>query len=131
MPFDESAESELLVTEQAGGGHGVENFAGNKMKCFAEHAQVVVRSVEDQFAIAQRIEQGADVQAGERIDQKIAGFQTELQQAELLGIGVETIGFGIDSNPGRAPDCCDNRVQVLRIRNHPMQTSANSGDLEA
>ena len=131
MPFHQRAEAELFVTEQTGGGHGVEDFAGDEMERFTEHAQVVVRAMKDQLAITERVEQVGEVEPGERIDQKIACFEAKLQEAELLGIGVKTIGFGINRNPGRSLDCCDNRIQILRIRDHPTQNSVNSGILEA
>ena len=64
-------------------------------------------------------EASTEVQARQRIDQEIAGIDTELDQAELFRVRVEAIRFGISSDPGGSPDCCDERLQSLRVRNHP------------
>lgn len=130
MPLDEVTETKLFVTEQASCGHGVEDFARNKIERFAEHAEVVVRSVKDQFAIAERIEQWGEVKPSERINEEISVFDAELEEAKFLGIGMKRIRLGIDSDPGGAPDCCDDGFQILRIRNHPMESSLGFGNLK-
>src|SRR6185436_4119182 len=78
MFFDEMAKTELGVTEEARRGHRIEDGAGSEVESFAEHPEIVIGSVKNDFATLKRPQQFGEIQTGQRIDKKICSQNAEL-----------------------------------------------------
>ena len=66
----------------------------------AQQAQIVIRAVHDQLVRVERVQQRIEIDAGERVNQAVAGGGADLDQADLFGIGVQAVGFGVERQPG-------------------------------
>jgi hypothetical protein len=64
------------------------------------------------------IEERLEVDAGERVDEFIACWGGGLEEANLFGVGVETVGFGIEGQPGRRSDARGEFGQFYVVINH-------------
>ena len=100
--LDEVHEAELTKAQEAGRQHSVEDCGGDELVMFAEQTQVVVCPMHNQFVGRERFEEGAEVEASERIHQVIAGRSADLDQTDFFWIGVKAVSFGIDRDPGRS-----------------------------
>ena len=100
----ESGETEFLQAEHAGRDHGVENFAHRKIEGAPEQAQIEIHSLQNDLALGQRGAERLEIELGEGIDQDILAIESELDQAQLLEIAVQTVGLGIDRDPFELPE---------------------------
>src|SRR5579884_2717988 len=79
----------------------------------AKKSQVIVRAVHDEFVLGQSLQKRFNVQAGERVDQFIAGGSSDLEQADFFGISMKAVGFRVQSHP-RA--CAQTPQQAFQFR---------------
>ena len=70
------------------------------MEGLAEHAQIVIRAMKDQFAIPKGFKQRSQVEVRESVHEEIPFLDAELKQAEFFRVGVKAIGLAIHSDPG-------------------------------
>ena len=92
-------EAELRVADQPRRPHRVEQARRLEMVPVVEQVQVVVRGVEDQLVLVERLPDRFEVEVRQRVDEIGAVRDGDLQQAELLRIGMEAVGLGIDADP--------------------------------
>ena len=115
---DEVGEAELGLPQETAGEHGVENRAGNKIVVFAEKPEVVIRAVHDEFVGAEGSEERGEIEVRERVDEFIAVGSGDLDEANLLRVGVETVSFSIEGNPRRIVEARHQFVQLQVVINH-------------
>ena len=87
---------DLFDAQQLRRDHGVEHLAaGPEALPRAQQAQVVVGAVQDQPLVRQDFDETAEVQLRQRIDDEVRVSDGELDQADLLRVVVQAVGFGI------------------------------------
>ena len=111
-------QAELSLPQQPAREHGVENRARHKVVVLAEKPQIVIRAMHDEFMLAQRFQERAKVNARQRIDQFISVRRGDLDEANLLRVGVEAVSFGIEGNPRGAVEARHQFVQLQVVINH-------------
>src|SRR5579859_2954579 len=75
----EIGEAELRDAEQPARKHRVKNGAGNELMVLAQQAQIVIRTMHDEFMLAESLEQGAEIDWCQRVDEIIAVRSGNLQ----------------------------------------------------
>ncbi len=91
---------DLLIPQDAGGLHRVEEVGNGDAKTAFQADEVVLGRVKHffHFRIAENGDQGRKISKFKRIDQEVVPRSRKLDQAELFTVGVETIRFGINGN---------------------------------
>ncbi len=93
--FDQRGEAEFANAEQPRGDHGVENSGREKIHGAGKGADRN-RRLAGRFPYPVSAAQRRQIEAGQRIDQVIVTAETELDEAKLFEITVQTVGLGID-----------------------------------
>lgn len=96
---DQVGEAEAVDSEKPRGGHGIEDARGFEAPGPVHQAEVVVGAVENEAMAAEDAEEGIQIEFRQGIDEEFAARMTELEETELLGVGVEAVGFRVDGDP--------------------------------
>ena len=70
----------------------------------AQETQVVIGGVKNEFVGVQRVEERIQIDGCEGIDQFITVDSADLDQAYFFGIGMKTVGFGVNREPDGGTD---------------------------
>ncbi|MEO7724581.1 MAG: hypothetical protein ABIU29_07825, partial [Chthoniobacterales bacterium] len=92
-------EAEFLQAKHARSDHGIENLSHRQIEGAPEQTQIEVHSLQDNFAFSQRGAERLEIELGEGIDQDILPVESKLDEAQLLEVAVQTVGFGVDRDP--------------------------------
>jgi predicted metalloendopeptidase len=112
-------ETKLAQAEKARGEHRVEDGARHEFVVLAQQAQVVIGAMHDQFVAGQRLKHWVEIEAGQRVNEPVAGNRADLNQADLLRISMQAVSLRIHGHPGGSPE---NRQEGLHLSfgvNHP------------
>ena len=99
--FHERTQAKMPFAQKPRRQHGVENGARDKLVMLAQQPQIVIRAVHDEVVFVERGEERIEVHGRERINQPVAGHRADLNQANLFGVGVQAVSFGVERQPGR------------------------------
>ena len=97
MPLQQSAQPDLLVSQQAGRPHRIEEILEGEGEIPPQAKQIVFGGVEDFFNLGSSKNRGQQGQIGQRqgVQEVVFLRGGELNQADLLLVGVQTVGLGI------------------------------------
>ena len=74
--------------------------------------------MKNQFATTESGEERAQIHGGKRIHQKIAVGSADLHETNLLGIGMQTVGLGINGQPRGGVDDGQKGGELFLSINH-------------
>ena len=66
-----------------------------------EQVEIVVGGVEDDLVPVERLPDGFEMQVRKGVHQAFLARDGDLEKAELFRVGVQAVGLGIHSRPGR------------------------------
>lgn len=90
------SQAELAQTEKARRNHRVENALRDEVQTAPEQPQIEISAVQNDLFFGEGGAERRKIDIGEWIDNDVAVRQTDLKQAKLFTIGMETVGFGVD-----------------------------------
>jgi len=96
---EQIGQAELGLPKETAGEHGVENGLRHKVMMFAEKPEIVIRSVHDQLVIAQGLKERGKVNIRQRINQLIPVRCGNLDETNLLRIGVKAVRLRYRGRP--------------------------------
>src|SRR5438094_169099 len=111
-------QAELEETEQAGGEHRFEHRLRNKAVSATQQTQVVVSAVQNEISAPQRLQKRGKIQRCKRVNQFIGARQTDLDEAELFRIRVQTVGFRVERQPVRRANARQQSSELVIAVNH-------------
>jgi len=112
--FDEDCQPDPGQTGKAGSDVGIVQVADTKSVMPVEAADVLVRAMNnfDDGSICQDFFEGSDLLQDDRVDDVDFVACGYLNETELLGIVVEAVGLGIESDVWRAEHRLDSSVKL-------------------
>jgi hypothetical protein len=80
-----------------------------------QHAQIVIRTVENQSLSGKHLIERLERKSGEWIDKQVLVLGANLDQAQFFEIAMKAIRFGVQSDSGQGGELGDKIGQALRI----------------
>ena len=102
MTLEQGSQTKGTLTQQGGGHLGIEQPPQAHAQISVEEAQVVVRAMHEHFdgRVFDRTPQGVGGVEGKRIDDMRGARRTDLEQAQPVGVPMETRRLAIQGEPG-------------------------------
>jgi hypothetical protein len=78
--------------------NAVEDSLRNEIQIAPEQSEIVIRPVEHNRLVRERVAQRRKIDIRQRIDNEIAARNADLKQAKFFAVAVKTVRFGVESD---------------------------------
>jgi len=113
--FKQAAKPDTFPAQNTGSDHRVKEVAEPEAEVSAQGQQVIFGGVEDRFdlGIGKDLLKQGNILQNKRIYQVVMSGDGELDQADLLSVGKQAVGLGIDCNDRLSEHGFDRLLQLI------------------